>query len=240
MSLPRESDLYEPVAEYLRSCGYEVRGEVRNVDIVARRDGELVAVELKRAMGLSLILQAVDRQRTVDSVYVAVPAKREGSPIPNFRRVSALIRRLELGLILVHARASGPTVEVRIHPAPWKKRRKPRERRYIIREFDGRTGDRNRGGSATGARITAYREQAVHIACALARTGNASPAALRSLGTDKKTGNILQRNVYGWFERVERGVYRLHPAGEQALSRFPDLVKHYSDAVDEAIAKREE
>ena len=30
-------------------------------------------------------------------------------------------------------------------------------------------------------------------------------------------GRILQSDVYGWFERVERGVYALSPRGRQAL-----------------------
>lgn len=35
-----------------------------------------------------------------------------------------------------------------------------------------------------------------------------------------RSGRILQRNVYGWFERMERGVYRLTQAGEAALRRW--------------------
>lgn len=236
MTSHSEADLYGPVAEYLRACGYEVRGEVRNVDIVARRDGEIVAVELKRSMSLAVVLQAVDRQRSVDRVYVAVPARADGPPLPNYRRVRALLRRLELGLLLVHFRPSGARVDVRIHPATWTPRRKPRERKAILREFDGRTGDRNAGGSAAGPVITAYREQAVHIACALARRGPSSPASLRALGTCPRTGRILYRDAYGWFERLGRGLYRLHPAGERALEAYPDLVRHYDAEVSRSIA----
>ena len=36
-------------------------------------------------------------------------------------------------------------------------------------------------------------------------------------------GQILRRNVYGWFERAERGVYRLTEVGEAALQRWPVL-----------------
>ena len=32
---------------------------------------------------------------------------------------------------------------------------------------------------------------------------------------------ILLHNVYGWFFRVERGVYGLTQAGTEALSRWP-------------------
>jgi len=32
---------------------------------------------------------------------------------------------------------------------------------------------------------------------------------------------MLQRNVYGWFFRVERGTYALTPVGTAALARWP-------------------
>jgi hypothetical protein len=35
---------------------------------------------------------------------------------------------------------------------------------------------------------------------------------------------MLQRNVYGWFERVERGVYRLTPRGCTALDSFSEML----------------
>jgi hypothetical protein len=43
------------------------------------------------------------------------------------------------------------------------------------------------------------------------RTALAAPAA----------GRILLHNVYGWFERTERGVYRLTTNGGAALRRWP-------------------
>ena len=36
--------------------------------------------------------------------------------------------------------------------------------------------------------------------------------------------SILLRNVYGWFTRVERGVYTLTPEGIAALARWPQPV----------------
>jgi hypothetical protein len=32
---------------------------------------------------------------------------------------------------------------------------------------------------------------------------------------------ILQHNVYGWFDRTERGIYALTDAGRAALQRWP-------------------
>ncbi len=233
MASPREADLYEPVAEYLRARGYTVRGEIRGVDIVACRDDAVVAVELKRRLTLDLVLQAVERQRTADSVYVALPAASEGPAFRNYRRVVGLLKRLELGLMLVHFRPYGTQTEVRFHPAPWRRRSSRRERRNIIREFDGRTGDRNTGGSTRTPVVTAYRESAVFVACALDRVGVATPAALRRLGTGDRTQSILSRNYYGWFRRIGRGRYALDEAGRSALSEYRELSDYYSTLLDE-------
>ena len=48
-----------------------------------------------------------------------------------------------------------------------------------------------------------------------------TPATCRDLKpVAPDAASILQRNVYGWFERVERGVYRLTEPGEMALQRW--------------------
>jgi hypothetical protein len=67
--------------------------------------------------------------------------------------------------------------------------------------------------------MTAYRQRA--LACAaLLREGPGRPLDLRAVAPD--SGAILLRNVlYDWFERAERGVYRLSSLGEAALERWP-------------------
>src|SRR5439155_26841386 len=68
-----ESDLYAPVKALLEGQGYSVKGEVRGCDVVAVRGKEPpVIVELKRAFGLGLVLQGVDRLAASDRVYLAV------------------------------------------------------------------------------------------------------------------------------------------------------------------------
>jgi len=62
--------------------------------------------------------------------------------------------------------------------------------------------------------MTAYRQQALAIAQAL-HEGPLRPRDLKPLAPD--ASKILQADVYGWFERVERGVYRLTDAGRAAL-----------------------
>lgn len=44
----KESDLYQPIKEYLDSLGYDTKGEVKDCDITAIKDDELIVVELKK------------------------------------------------------------------------------------------------------------------------------------------------------------------------------------------------
>ena len=65
--------------------------------------------------------------------------------------------------------------------------------------------------------MTAYRQEAIRCLRMLG-DGPSTPRDLRATGQAPRAAGILQRDVYGWFERVERGVYRLSPRGEQALA----------------------
>jgi hypothetical protein len=219
----RETDLYAPVKAFLEHSGYQVRGEVADCDLTAVRDEELVVVELKRVFGLKLLVQAVNRQKAADSVYVAIPKPPRGRFSKAFWDMCHLLGRLELGLLTVTFRGEEATVEVVLHPQAKAPARNTKMRRTIIREFAGRTGDYNIGGSSKQALVTAYRECAVRVACYLEKYGPLSAAELKALGTGDKTYGILYRNVYGWFERVETGRYGLHKAGRSALAGYPEL-----------------
>ena len=72
----KESDLYLPLKRFLEAQDYEVKGEVNDCDVVAVRGREApVVVELKRALTLDVVLQAVARLSLTTKVYIAVPAK---------------------------------------------------------------------------------------------------------------------------------------------------------------------
>ena len=49
-------------------------------------------------------------------------------------------------------------------------------------------------------------------------------------------GKILLHNVYGWFDRAERGVYVLTDAGRAALKRWPQHVPEFVSATEAAPA----
>ncbi len=82
--------------------------------------------------------------------------------------------------------------------------------------------------------MTAYREEAIRIAVYLDELGPSAPRTLRSLGTSEKTLSILRSNFYGWFERVERGVYALSAKGREELDGYPSLVFRCHDELHTA------
>jgi hypothetical protein len=214
-----ESDLYLPVKRHLESLGLEVKGEVRGCDLVGLADGvpELVVIgELKRAFTLELVLQAVDRTAACDEVWLAVEASKRGRGRETDPRVKKLCRFLGFGLMAVTAKG---LVEVIVEPEAWKPRRDGKRRSRIVSEFRKRRGDPVTGGSTRLPQMTAYRQQALIIAQALAKAP-ARPRDLKPVAPD--VAKILQGNVYGWFERIERGIYGVTEAGRQALVTWAD------------------
>lgn len=233
----KETDLDEPVRKWLDGQGYEVSCEVKNCDIVARKGDELLIVELKTRFSLDLVYQAVNRKAITDSVYVAVPVPAGKKYIPRYKEVKKLLSRLETGLILVRFMKSKTKVEVVLHPVPFSPRKAHRRRASIIREIDGRYAEFNKAGSASGDRkINSYKQQALVIAWMLKEKGDQSPAALCKYGAGSKTQQILSGNVYGWFDRVSRGIYTLNPAGEQALDMYKAVVENLTDSFQQSRA----
>lgn len=224
MAALRESDLYEPVKEFLHGQGYTVRGEVNDCDLVAVRGDDLVIVELKVAFNLALLLQGVQRQSVTDAVYLAIPAPRRSTNGPRWNEIRGLCRRLGLGLIFVHLTSRSTAVEVVCDPEPYTPRRQPKMRGRLLREFQRRSGDHNTGGSTRRPIVTAYREEALRIAAYLADSGQATTRAIRAAAGVEKTSAILQKDYYGWFQRVEKAVYQLTTKGQEALALYADVI----------------
>lgn len=227
MACERESDLYPPIKAWLEANGYRVHAEVNGCDVAAERDGELILIELKRSINLDLVLQVVRRQDADAAVYAAVPAPRTGGK--RWRECRRLLKRLEAGLILVYLDSALPRVELAFHPVEQKRRRSRAATTALLREMSGRSVDANVGGSLRRKLMTAYREQALHVAAALERHGPAAPRVLRSAGAPAKAGAILLANHYGWFERLSPGTYALSEAGRAALVEHGDLADRLRD-----------
>jgi hypothetical protein len=213
-----ETTLYLPVKRFLERLGFEVKGEIDGCDLVALRGGEppvVVIGELKLSFTLELVLQGVDRTAASDEVWLAVRASARGRGREADPRVRKLCRFLGFGLLGVFPRGH---VELLVEPKPWRPRRDPRRRSALVEEHRRRQGDPAAGGSTRAPIMTAYRQRALICAAALA-PGPRSTRELRVIVPDAP--KILLHNVYGWFARVERGVYALTKDGHAALLRWP-------------------
>jgi hypothetical protein len=219
MPLPLETDLYAPVKRLLEGQGYEVKGEVGKVDIVAQRGGEPpVLVELKTSFSLSLFHQAVDRLALSEVVYIAVPHKPGKVFAKAVKRNVALCRRLGIGLMTVRL-GTGAVVVHLDAGAPLAKRSKVKQAR-LLREFSRRVGDPNAGGATRQGLVTAYRQDALRCLMFLSANGPTKAAAV-AVGAQVETARrIMADDHYGWFTRIKVGVYAATPAGEAAMGAY--------------------
>lgn len=222
-----EAALYPPVKAFLEKQGYDVKGEVKGCDLVARRGNEPpVIVELKLRFNLPLVLQGIDRLAITERVYLAVPRperRARGGPVaPERPEIRKLCRRLGLGLMVVGL--SRHAVQILEEPVPYRPRQAKARGLRLLNEFSRRIGDANVGGAVGVPLVTAYRQDALRCARAIALAGPMRVGALRATAGVPKAARILQRDVYGWFKRIERGIYGLTPEGGQALTRFAEAV----------------
>ena len=242
----RETSLYLPVKRFLEARGFAVKGEICGCDLVAvpvvangagagdeadsqGDDPPLVVIgELKQSFTLELLLQGVDRMAAGDEIWLAVGLSGKGGRRNRGRerdpRVRKLCRLLGFGLLGVSSRGQ---VEVIVEPGPWRPRKVKWRRRRLVDEHRRRRGDPAVGGATRQPIMTAYRQQALAVAAALAAgaANGASvprPRDLKAVAPDAP--KILLHNVYGWFTRMERGVYALTEAGRAALVRWEGLM----------------
>lgn len=207
---PAETDLYPPVKAWLELLGYEVKAEVGAADVAALRDGELLVVELKTGFSLTLLQQAVARQAVTETVYVAVPRWKGRAGWRAFKGNIGLCKRLGIGVLSV--RLEDGFVQVHSDPAPFKPRPSAPRRGRLLGEFARREGDPNLGGSR-GRIVTAYRQDAEKLVGFLADAGPSRGAEVAGATGVVQATRMMAANHFGWFQRLERGVYGLSPEG---------------------------
>ncbi|MBO6716955.1 MAG: hypothetical protein JJ913_03240 [Rhizobiaceae bacterium] len=228
----QETSLYAPVKSFLEKHGFAVKGEIGGCDIVGVAGNDppvLVICELKLRFNLELVLQAVERAAACDEVWLAarIDGRKRGREAD--KRFRALCRRLGFGMLGV---TEAGRVEVIVSPISPFPRKDNRRRSRLIAEYNRRRGDPATGGSTRRPIMTAYRQEA--LACAAAMTSE--PRRPRDFGPQSsRAASILQRNVYGWFERVGYGLYGLTSAGHAALETWADQIEDRQES-DEPVA----
>ena len=233
--LPLETSLYKPVKRFLEGLGFVVKGEIAGCDLVGLKGDDppvVVIGELKLTFNLELVLQGIDRIPAGDEVWLAARLSKRGKGRESDPRFRNLCRRLGFGMLGV---GEAGDVHVLVNPEASPPRRAPRRRSRLVAEHGRRAGDPTAGGGSRAPIMTAYRQRALACAGALAE----APRRPRDLAPEvPEAPKILQGNVYGWFVRVERGLYALTDAGRAALIRWPHDLSSQSptDRIDEPSA----
>lgn len=210
----RESDLYPALKAFLEAQGYVVKAEIGACDLLAvRGDEPPLLVEMKLTFSLALVMQGVARQAITDAVYLAVPVSGDRGWKLRYRDIIALCRRLGLGLLAV----KGETVEPHLDPAPYAPRKNTRQAGALLKEFHRRVGDPNQGGTTGIKRMTAYRQDALRCGVGL-WAGPLKASVLAKAAGVSRAATILRDDHYGWFQRVERGIYALTDNGRADLA----------------------
>lgn len=221
-----EKDMYEPVKKYLGDSGFDVRSELNKCDVVARKDGFILVVEMKRHLSFDLLEQAVERESYSDAVYVCIPKPVSFKQNRGWRSKIKVLKRLGLGLFLVSKIGPVYTVEEALSPEPAGGiRTSAKKRKALDHEFDNRRMDLNTGGTHKVPLVTAYRESALFLVHLLDRHGPLSPKDLRSHGAlPPRTTPVLRANHYGWFVKNTDGTYGLTDCGREALALYSPLI----------------
>ena len=222
---PLETDLYAPVKALLEKQGYEVKGEIGAADVVGYREGDdPVIVELKTGFSLSLFHQAIERLAITEMVYIAVPRGKGAAAWKSIKNNTKLCRRLGLGLLTV--RLKDGLVEVYADPAPYRPRKSKRKRASLLGEFERRVGDPNAGGSTTRqGRMTAYRQDALRCLGTLQAQGPTKASEVAKVTEVTNARQIMYDDHYGWFMRLDKGIYGLSDKGVVAVKDYADALK---------------
>jgi hypothetical protein len=209
-----ETDLYPPIKSFLESQGYTVKAEVNSCDVVAvRGEDPPVIVELKIGLTLQLIYQAMDRLTLTDAVYIAIAKPKRAVPSDAVK----LCKRLGLGLMVI---AKSGAVDVIADPVPYTPRHHTKRKTALLKEFRNRKGDPNIGGSTKTKLMTAYKQDALRCLAHLHVNGATKVSVLRKETKVERAATILRSDYYGWFTKVERGVFAVTEAGVIAVQAF--------------------
>ena len=232
----RESDLSLPTVKYFEEQNYIVNCEVKGIDVIARRDEYLIAIEMKLSFNMTLLFQVMERQKFADEVYIALPRpKRRSKDLTKMRRLAEL---LNFGILFVEIEPV-PYAEAFYIPESKDKPRDNKRKRQASKEASGRSIELNRGGVRRMKIITAYREKCLSVASIMHIKGSVTAKVLRDeYSFDKTILQVLKRDYYKWFENVDGDNFRLSEKGKVEIETSPEF-KRLFEAYNDIYLKRQ-
>ena len=70
--------------------------------------------------------------------------------------------------------------------------------------------------------LTAYRKRCIRVAEYLSKHPPTKGVEIKKALGEEQASNFLSNDYYGWFEKVDRGIYQLSTKGKEKL---PELLK---------------
>lgn len=230
-----EKDLFAPLKKYFESLDYVVEGEVKDCDVVVKDTESYMAIELKTDFNLKVILQAVERQKLFECVYIALPVQKLKLRSKSYLQKVHLLKRLGIGLLLVHTVTGEVSCvlqpELLLQTKAMANSKRKRQR--VIDEFERRILKNNVGGVTRTKITTAFRENCYLVLLALEKQDLPCKEIAISGMDAKQIYGIVYRDVYGWFEKKEKGIYGLSQLGKEVLLNEREII----DAIRKAKAK---
>ena len=219
-----EKDMYPIIKKHLEQQGYHVKAEVKDSDVVGIKEDVIIIIEMKSSFTIKLIYQGLKSKGITEYIYLAIP-KPTNKIIKSatFKEKIEIIKHLELGLLFVDKDLEKVIVVHNPETVDYKTRYK--KRNNLKKEFFLRKTSFNVGGVNRTKIITAYREIALVILYFL-KDGPKKVNEIKNYTKQEKTMSILQKNFYGWFERIDRGIYKITKAGEEALVIYLDVIEN--------------
>ena len=165
-----------------------------------------------------------------ENVFVAIARPVKSQNTKQFQNMLKLLKRLGIGLLTVAVDSPIKTVEVVLQPNQNNASKNNKKTKKLLLEMQQRTGDYNVGGMTRKKIITAYKEKALELCCILQQKEEVSYAFLRKNNMEESHIKMLGTNVYQWYERVNRGIYRLSEYGKKALEQkeYKEVVTYYT------------
>ncbi len=226
----KEYELFPILKNYFTAQGYKVNAEVKDCDMTAVKDDELVIVEMKTSLNITVLYQALERKKMSPSVYIAIPR-----PKRDYRKMKLkmknLISKLDLGLIVIDMVNKGleVLVEPQVNPS---QRINGKKKSKLITEINNRSVDENIGGKNRTKVLTAYKELGVALCVVINMEGRVDTKTLREkYGFDIKTTQYLHTNFFRWYKKVGKGIYELSKEGKEILksAEYINAVRYFEE-----------
>lgn len=243
--MKKEEELYIPVKKYFEEKGFTVKAEVNDCDCVCVKDDLIIICEFKLHFNMSLIFQAMDRQKITDYVYVCIPRYKGRAGYRNFLKAKKLVEKLSLGLIIVSVDTKIPECVEVVTPMPYvdevkKQKINYKKKENLLKEYNGRTFDLNTGGQSKRKINTAYKEKCIHVLCVLEKEEEVSTKVLiENYGLDKSITRILYNNFLGYFIKTENfSSYKMSKIGKKALDDIENekLVSYFREKISKNLS----